>query len=241
MVNLRTRIKRVIKFSREKEEKQALICSAIRNLRPIEFYYHGGYRTVEPFALGIVLTDHQDNLSLLCWQTAGFSDMNETVGWKLYRVSDMEDLEVHGQHFTGDRPGYEPENLEMARLICFVQPPLHTEEKPEMPPKQEIKIEAPPVIVHEVPSPPPPPPPPQIRPIVRVLSHNQLMERFRYAHPQPLLQLEDLLWEEPLARPFPEPNVQESAVIQRDNTPLSIVWPKTPVRGLAGNFGLIGI
>ena len=120
MVNLRNRIKRVIKFSRAQENKQALICSAIRQLRPIEFYYMHGYRTVEPFALGIVLSDKQDNMSILCWQTAGFSDLNEILGWKLYRVSDMEDIEVQNQHFTGVRPGYAPENLEMAQVICCV-------------------------------------------------------------------------------------------------------------------------
>ena len=106
-IDERPKIKRVIKFSRAQEEKRQLICSAIRQLRPIEFLYLGGYRTVEPFALGVVLTDHQDNESLLCFQTAGFSDLLETVGWKLYRVSNMQELEVLPRNFSPDRPGYE--------------------------------------------------------------------------------------------------------------------------------------
>ena len=230
MVNVRPRIKRVIKFSRAQEQKKALICSAIRQLRPIEFYYQHGYRTVEPFALGIVLTDHEDNLSLLCWQTSGFSDLNEIVGWKLYRVSDMEDIEVQNSHFTGIRPGYDPENLEMVQVICCVprveQPEVPVAVAPPAPVVPAPMIEPiQPIAYCEpvAPAPPPPPPPVQIRPIVRVLSHNQLMERFRYAHPQPIPQLEDLVWQEPLTAPFPEPDVQPSK-----EEPQVKIWPETP-------------
>jgi hypothetical protein len=239
MVNVRPRIKRVIKFSRAQEQKKALICSAIRQLRPIEFYYQHGYRTVEPFALGIVLTDHEDNLSILCWQTSGFSDLNEIVGWKLYRVSDMDDIEVQNAHFTGIRPGYEPDALEMVQVICCVprieqaeipipvEPPVPVAPVPRIEPIQPI-VYCEPV----APPPPPPPPPVQIRPIVRVLSHNQLMERFRYAHPQPLPQLEDLVWQEPLTAPFPDPDIkpsQDPSLIEfLPETPLIKIWPETP-------------
>lgn len=220
MVNLRKRIKRVINFSRAQEQKQALICSSIQQLRPIEFYYMYAYRTVEPFALGIVLTDRQDNLSLLCWQTSGFSDINETVGWKLYRVSDMEDIEVQNDHFTGIRPGYDPENLEMVQVICCV-PKAEKSEEPVPPPVMAPVPQPEPRLVETT-----PPvsrenqlfPPPQFRPIVRVLSHNQLMERFRYAHPQPLPQLDDLVWQEPLATPFPEPSGQVTAKLAPESS-----------------------
>jgi hypothetical protein len=223
MVNLRARIKRVIKFSQDnKEEKQLVISSAIRQLRPIEFYYHDGYRTVEPFALGIVLTDRRDNLSLLCWQTRGFSDNDETEGWNLYRVSDMEDLEVVSNHYTGDRPGYKIENLEMTRLIAFVKPPEHPAEVATMPvtPPPETKIPVPPPADLYV----PPPPPVQVRPIPRVLSHNELMERFRSAHPQPLPQLENMVWEEPLELPR---SGGEKETVQEKPGPK--VWPDTPI------------
>jgi hypothetical protein len=237
MVNLRNRIKRVIKFSRAQEQKQALICSAIRQLRPIEFYYMHGYRTVEPFALGIVLSDRQDNMSILCWQTAGFSDLNEILGWKLYRVSDMEDIEVQNQHFTGVRPGYAPENLEMAQVICCV-PAIALAEEPAPPPVPiiqpipELKIVEPALPACE---PAPPQTPAQIRPIVRVISHNQLMERFRYAHPQPIPQLEDLVWQEPLASPFPESapeDTTKTASMSTDETTSPKIWPDTPVKGI---------
>ena len=234
MDNLRARIKRVIKFSHDdREEKQLIIASAIKQLRPIEFYYHGGYRTVEPFALGIVLTDQRDNLSLLCWQTRGFSDNDEIEGWKLYRVSDMEDLEVLSARFTGDRPGYKVENLEMVRLIAFVKPPER--------PAGEVKTPAPPVEV-KAPGLPPPeacitpssPPRPRFRPIARVLSHNDLMERFRYAHPEKIPEMEAVVWEEPLEAPFPEKPGETAPAEEKPaaEKPQPKIWPDTPVRGI---------
>ena len=62
-------IKRVLRMSATRDNKRLTICSAIKQLRTVEFYYHGGYRTVEPFALGIVMKGEADNESLLCYQT----------------------------------------------------------------------------------------------------------------------------------------------------------------------------
>jgi hypothetical protein len=63
-------IRRVLKISHSRDDKRLIICSAIRQLRPIEFYYHGGYRTVEPFALGIVLNSSafRPGDSVNCWR-----------------------------------------------------------------------------------------------------------------------------------------------------------------------------
>lgn len=233
MVNIRNKINQVIKFSRAGDEKKSLINSAIRQQRPIEFYYMHGYRTVEPFAFECVLTDQQDNLSLLCWQTAGFSDLNETVGWKFYRVSDMEDVEIQAEHFSGIRPGYEPENLEMVQVLCCV-PLIVKDEEPIPAPPAELKLPETSPIAPYVPL-PPPPLPAQARRIPRVLSHNQLMERFRNAHPQPLPELEGLVWQEPLTVPFQESAVHDDprpAVETNGKQIQTKIWPDTPVRSI---------
>jgi hypothetical protein len=202
-------IKRVLKISESRDEKTLVICSAIRQLRPIEFYYLGGFRTVEPFALGLVLNNDTVNQSLVCWQTAGFSDLLQTEGWKLYRVADMEGIEVIKEHFTGDRPGYGPESLQFHKIICCITPVSHPVEEvictvPE-PPQPKLTIESSPVRPY-IAEPPPPPPAPVIKPqpVIRYITHNELMERFRYAHPLPIRDLDTTLWEEPLASPFPE-------------------------------------
>ena len=52
-------------IAKAKTRTRKLICAAINSRRIIEFYYHGGYRTVEPFCLGIVMAGDADNESLL--------------------------------------------------------------------------------------------------------------------------------------------------------------------------------
>jgi hypothetical protein len=198
------RIKRVLKIGAVRDKNTLVIASAIRQLRPIEFFYHGGFRTVEPFALGLVLNNQGNNESLLCWQTGGFSEMNETEGWKLYRVADMGEIEVRNAFFTGDRPGYEPENLEFNKIIACVKLVPHPVEEvktcvPE--PTPVLTIESSPVPVYV---PPPPAPVVTPQPVIRYITHNELMERFRYAHPLAIPELHTTLWHEPLATPFPE-------------------------------------
>jgi len=187
-------LKKMLKIGFTREEKRAAICSAINQLHPIEFYYHGGYRTVEPFALGIVLPGDADNESLICWQTAGFSDLREVVGWKLYRESEMEDIVVLNDHFTGERPNYDPDNIGMVEVICCVRPVR----------KREPAIEPPVLTIESSPIPNYTPSPKVQQPIVRYLTHNELMARFRFAHPIPIPELNTKLWPEPLTVPFPD-------------------------------------
>ncbi|MHB8105326.1 MAG: WYL domain-containing protein [Dehalococcoidales bacterium] len=170
MVSKRT----INRVAMTRETKRAVVCTAIKQLRTLEFYYHGGYRTVEPFALGIVLEKRDaDNESLVNWQTEGFSDLRETVGWKLYRLSEMEDMEILPQKFAGDRPNYDPDHIEMDRVICSVR---------------LKRIPGEPVKMVEV---------------IKYLPHNEVMARFRYAHPMHLSLLQTAVWPDPLiVRPF---------------------------------------
>ena len=193
-------LKKMLKIGFTREEKRTTICNAIHQLRAIEFYYHGGYRTVEPFALGIVLPGDADNESLICWQTGGFSELREVVGWKLYRESEMEDIVILKDDFNGERPNYDPDNIGLWQVICCVQPRRRAEPAP-----------APTPLPVAEPEPAPGPAPP----IVRYLTHNELMQRFRFAHPQPIRELDTRLWPEPLAVPFSHP--LESALTPEPN------------------------
>jgi hypothetical protein len=176
-------LKQILNIGMERPYKRQMICSAINQLRKMEFYYHGGYRTVEPFCLGIVMKGEADNESLICYQTSGFSDLGDGVGWKLYRASEMEDIRVLREKFTGNRPGFDLDYVEMARIICYVRPLWETEEAIKAP------SGAPGIIPRTSP---------------RYLTHNELMTRFRYAHPWRVAELDIMLWPEPLAKPSPE-------------------------------------
>jgi hypothetical protein len=114
----------------------------------------------------------------------------------------MEEMEIQKENFTGERPGYDPDNIGMAEVICCVRL-MKKVEKPVAPPLvEQIRTKT-----FVVPEPePPPPPPPEAKPatIVRYFTHNELMERFRCAHPMPIPELYTTLWPQPLAMPFPE-------------------------------------
>jgi hypothetical protein len=176
-------VKEILNISTARNQKRRAICSAIRQLRKIEFYYHGGYRTVEPFCLGIVMKGDADNESLLCYQTSGFSDLGDKVGWKLYRASEMEDIEVLRGKFSVSRPGFDPDDLEMERIICFARPVYDSAEDL----KEPVGV---PVM--------------NPLPLARSLNHNALMERFRYAHPRTVTELDVTMLPGLLSKPLPE-------------------------------------
>lgn len=190
------KIKNVLNISNKREKNAAALCAAIKSMRVIEFYYHGSFRTVEPFCLGIVMFGKADNESLLCYQVAGADDLNEEKGWRLYRVSDMEEIVIKMEQFTGDRPNYKPDNLEFAKIICCVKVEAKSEaptvDKPAAPAGEIPKAMPRPIVI------------PSGRPIPFDLTHNELMIRFRCAHPVPIPELYTKTWSGSLEKPVPE-------------------------------------
>ncbi len=93
------------------------ICSAIRSKRVIRFFYDGGFRTVEPFCHG---ESKDGNALLRAYQTAGYSESGQTVGWKLFRLDNMSSLAVTDEIFSGRRPEYNPEEPAMVTICCRI-------------------------------------------------------------------------------------------------------------------------
>lgn len=174
--------RRFLNIETTREKKREIICGAVRGRRPIEFYYHGGYRTVEPFCLGIVLEGEADNESLLCFQTAGYSELREVVGWKLYRESEMENIQLLNEQFAGDRPGYDPENIAMALIFCRVLPVREAKEEADLAGASTM-VRAVLGVDEEKPE--------TMEPVT--LTHNELMKLFRSIHPYPPEELYRLL------------------------------------------------
>lgn len=169
-------IREMLNISRKIKRIRGTLWASIQARRIIEFYYHGGYRTVEPFALGIVMYGDADNESLLCYQMSGYSDLNEAAGWKLYRTSDMEDIEVKREQFSGDRPGYDPDKIDMVKIYYCITPVKKTENEIRVTPKEEPKVKLAPLPAYELPR----------ELVIRYLTHNELMRRFRFTHPSPI-------------------------------------------------------
>jgi len=160
-------------ITRARTRIRAAICSAIKSRRVIEFYYQGGFRTAEPFCLGVVMPGEADNESLLCYQVGGHSEYGNPVGWKLFRASEISDLEITGERFSGNRPGYDPDNLEMTTVYCCVSLGTGADGGAEPAPKVEK------MPYYETPQ----------KPTPSYLTHNELMRRFRLSHPIPLPEL----------------------------------------------------
>ena len=61
-----------------------------------------------------------DNESIWCYQVSGYSEFGDSVGWKLFRYTEISNLKVTGEYFTDARPGYDPNKLGMTTICCSV-------------------------------------------------------------------------------------------------------------------------
>ena len=82
---------------------QDILCDAIKNRRLIKFCYEHSMRVVEPH---MVAYDEYEHLTLNAWFLRGHSESDEGQGWRHYLVSDISQLEVLPETFTGPRRGY---------------------------------------------------------------------------------------------------------------------------------------
>jgi hypothetical protein len=159
-------IKELLDITSKRERNRGTLWASIQDRRIVRFYYRGGYRNVEPYALGITRHGKADNESLICYQISGFCNLGEPVGWKLYRVVEMKDIEVSHERFNGDRPGYDPDNIKMAQVFCCCQPVTPAGEREENTGATDAK-----------------PPPVYLAPRpLKSLTHNERMRRFRITH-----------------------------------------------------------
>lgn len=93
------------------------ICESIRERAVIQFWYEGGSRTAEPHCHGVSRTGNE---VLRAWQTDGYSESGNPVGWKLFDVSKIAGLSRTGSTFPTNRPGYNPDDKHMRTIHCHV-------------------------------------------------------------------------------------------------------------------------
>jgi len=101
----------------EVKDMNQMICSAIQSRQVIRFYYNGGFRTAEPFCYGVSTAGNE---VLRAYQTGGYSESGNPVGWKLFRVSEISSLTTTGEKFFGIRPDYNPQDSAMTTIYCHV-------------------------------------------------------------------------------------------------------------------------
>lgn len=88
-----------------------LICEAIAKRSCISFFYTGSQRTAEPHIVGY---DHAGDVTLSAWQISGGSG----EGWRDFHVSKISGIALIGTPFSGPRPGYNPQDSTLSRIIC---------------------------------------------------------------------------------------------------------------------------
>jgi len=90
------------------------ICNAILHRNVLRLVYDWGNRIVEPHCYGINDKDHE---LLRAYQTSGDSKSNESVGWKIFRVDELNQLTVLDQGFASPRLGYRRGDPAMTKQI----------------------------------------------------------------------------------------------------------------------------
>jgi len=89
------------------------ICEAIAKRLLIQFYYSGdkvpGTRIVEPH---MVAYNKRNHVSLSGWFVGGATESGG-VGWREYLLSEMSNIIMLNEHFSGPRPGYRSDGGKM--------------------------------------------------------------------------------------------------------------------------------
>jgi hypothetical protein len=98
----------------------AAICEAIASRLLLEFDYHGEHRVVVPYCHG-TSTHGAEVLRAVQLRRANSRSKSGGFGFgKLWRVAEMENVQVSGEAFTADDPDYNPNDSAMATIHCRV-------------------------------------------------------------------------------------------------------------------------
>ena len=94
---------------------QRSLCEAINNHQIVQFYYEGHLRIVEPH---LVREKTSGNICLSAWQVGGYSESDRQPPWRNYVLDNITQLALTNDKFSGSRPGYNPNDRTMSRIIC---------------------------------------------------------------------------------------------------------------------------
>ena len=78
------------------------IIEAIENRNVIQFYYENELRVVEPHCYGMTTAGNE---GLRAFQIDGYSSSGK-MGWKMYDLGKVENIEILEDTFKIPRPGY---------------------------------------------------------------------------------------------------------------------------------------
>jgi len=91
------------------------VCDAIKSRLVVQFYYKGHRRVVEPHLVG---EKTNGVIELSAWQIGGYSESGKQPPWRNYILDEITNFRSTGENFSGIRPGYNPNDQTMSRIIC---------------------------------------------------------------------------------------------------------------------------
>ena len=95
----------------------AKVCEAIRTARCLELTYAGHRRVVEAHVAG---TTHDGEALFRAWQVSGGSSSGRPIGWKMFRLAQVESLRLSAEHSQAPRSDYQRDDPTIVRIACQV-------------------------------------------------------------------------------------------------------------------------
>ena len=93
------------------------ICAAIQKRLIIRLHYKGGSRIVQPYIHGTSLAGNE---VLSAFQMAGHSTSGVPMGWKLFDLARVSDVQHTTVVFPENRLDYNPDDPQIAAFHCRV-------------------------------------------------------------------------------------------------------------------------
>jgi predicted DNA-binding transcriptional regulator YafY len=95
----------------------SIVCDAIKSKLQVQIVYAGKNRTVEPHAVGY---SREGNPLMRAWQVSGGSSGNESTGWKLFRLDEINVFQTTAEPSKAPRTGYKKGDPALSRILCEV-------------------------------------------------------------------------------------------------------------------------
>jgi predicted DNA-binding transcriptional regulator YafY len=90
---------------------------AIEKRLVVQLWYRGAKRTVDPHVLG---TDHQGHELLSAWQAYVENGAERDIGWRSFRVDEIEKVNVTLDPMLHTAPGYKPPGASFAKVRAMI-------------------------------------------------------------------------------------------------------------------------
>jgi hypothetical protein len=102
----------------EEGNMREILCDAIQNHALLRLVYGGGERIVEPHSYGIT---RAGNEVLRAYQVSGYSSSGQHIGWKLFDVMGITDVQETGEGFASGRSDFNPQDPAMQTIHCRIE------------------------------------------------------------------------------------------------------------------------